>query len=93
MQSPQIKRLQRRTKIYRVTGYIFIGLQAISYLSLMSSPEKIEGPPGYKFGYYLGSSLWLILALIFFLLVYRNTKKVKTLEGLEQIESIGKTPI
>jgi len=87
--------MKTRRIIYLVLGCLFTIYNLFIYIDRLSTPEEqtiLVGPDERSnrltmAGYYLGTNIALIIALIFFWLAYNVTKKIKKKKELELVDS------
>ena len=87
--------MKTRRIIYLVLGCLLAMYNLFIYVDILSTPEEqtiLVGPDerGSRLamaGYYLGTNLALIIALVFFWLAYRVTKKIKKKKEQEMVDS------
>ena len=83
--------IKKRIKLLNVIGYILVAIQVLSFIGSLGREEEPITEMPVLIGYYIGSNLFFIIALVLFLRARSLRKKLNNSNQINLINSIGKT--
>ncbi len=83
--------LKKKMNLLNVIGYSLIGLQVLGFLGNLGKKKVPIEDTAELIGYYIGSNIFLIIAIILFIKSRSMRKRLNNSLQSEMIDSIGKT--
>jgi hypothetical protein len=81
--------IKKRIKLLNGIGYTLIAIQVLAFIGSLGKKEEPITDKAELIGYYIGSNLFIIIAIILFLKARSLRKKLKDIEQSALIDSIG----